>query len=103
MRPGSKVYYSRAFMGLLAGLICGLIHNPLSLVVPLPLYDAIAILVAIALYYVSILLAKHVLGVKPDDLNNPSYLKRGGIFTFIMLWLMTWTLMASFQTPLIPP
>lgn len=103
MRPGSKVYYTRALMGVLAGVLCGLLHTHLHGALPLIAYDIVAILVAVALYYASILLARHVLNVRPDDLNNPSYLRRGGIFTFIMLWLMAWTLMASFQAPLTPP
>lgn len=99
MKPGSKVYYSRALMGCLAGILCGLLSFSLRGSLPLYVIDAASIVLAVATYYASIYLAK-VLGVRAEDLNNPSYLKRGGLFTFILLWLMFWSLTA---TLLIPP
>jgi len=99
LKSGSKVYYSRALMGCLAGLLCGLLSFSLRESLSFQVIDAISIALAAVIYYVSILLAR-ALGVRAEDLNNPSYLKRGGLFTFILLWLMLWSLTA---TLLIPP
>ncbi|RLF12299.1 MAG: hypothetical protein DRJ98_00870 [Thermoprotei archaeon] len=99
MKPGSKVYYSRSLMGIMAGLVCGALDNLLASLSPY-VYDVVAIVVAAMIYYASILFARFVLNVKPDDLNNPAYLKKGGLFTFILLWLMVWSLTVSFQRPL---
>ena len=99
MKPGSKVYYLRALLGCVAGVLCGYLSFSLRGSLPFQVIDAASIALAAVVYYVSILLPR-ALGVRAEDLNNPSYLKRGGIFTFILLWLMFWSLTA---TLLIPP
>ncbi|MEM4699688.1 MAG: hypothetical protein QXT74_01900 [Candidatus Nezhaarchaeales archaeon] len=99
MRPGSKVYYLRALMGCVAGVASGLLSSSLHILAPLQVINIASIAIAFVAYYSSILLAKAV-GVRAEDLNNPSYLKRGGLFTFIFLWLASWSLTASL---LIPP
>ncbi|MCX8204337.1 MAG: hypothetical protein N3H31_01605 [Candidatus Nezhaarchaeota archaeon] len=94
MRPGSKVYYLRALLGCLAGALSGLLSFSLRGLAPSQLISLASVALAFAAYYFSIFLAKAV-GVKAEDLNNPSYLKRGGLFTFIFLWLTSWSLTAS--------
>jgi len=99
LKPGSKVYYVRALFGCLAGVLCGFLTFSLRGSLPFQAINAASILVAAAAYYASILVPR-ALGVRAEDLNNPSYLKRGGLFTFILLWLSLWSLTA---TLLIPP
>lgn len=99
MKPGSKVYYIRAVLGCVAGALSGALTFSLRGLAPLLVSNAASIAVALLAYYLSVLLAKAA-GVRAEDLNNPAYLKRGGLFTFIFLWLASWSLTASF---LIPP
>lgn len=99
MRPGSKVYYLRALLGCIAGVASGLLSSSLHALAPFHVINIASIAIAFAAYYLSILLAKAA-GVRAEDLNNPSYLKRGGLFTFVFLWLTSWSLTTSL---LIPP
>lgn len=99
MKPGSKVYYIRSALGCLAGALCGLLTSSLHGLLPFQAIDAVSVLVAAIAYYLSVLLSRAA-GVRAEDLNNPRYLKRGGLFTFILLWLMVWSLVSSLLVPL---
>jgi hypothetical protein len=101
LKPGSKVYYIRSALGCLAGALCGLLTFSLHGLLPFQVIDAASMLIAALIYYLSMLLSRAA-GVKAEDLNNPQYLKRGGLFTFILLWLMVWSLVSSLLIPWLP-
>ena len=101
MRPGTKVYATRMVFAIVAGIISAEINPILFTIQSYGLAAVlIPILIAIALYVASYYFAKDVINVKPSMLNEPSYLYKGGLFTYILIWIITWSLIASLYIPL---
>jgi len=101
MRPGSKVYATRIAFAVMAGVLSAVInptlfrtssqvaaHAAIALMVP--------ILIAVFLYVASYYFVKSVIRVSPASLNDPSYMYKGGVFTYVIVWIVTWSLAATF-------
>jgi len=101
MRPGSKVYATRIAFAIIAGVLSAMVnptlfklnsqvaaHAAIALVIP--------ILIAMFLYVASYYFAKSVVKVPPTSLNDPSYMYTGGVFTYIIVWIVAWSLTATF-------
>lgn len=96
MKPGSKVYYTRVLLG----VIVGLFSSWLYLILPVGvLRSLIPSVLAILVYLGSFYLVTRVLKVKAEDLNNPAFLKTGGLFIYFLTWLVFWSLCLTFTLP----
>jgi len=100
MRPGSKVYMTRIVFAIIAGVLSAII-NPMALEVKHHGAAAamIPVIVAVLLYLASYYFVKSVVRVPPSSLNDPSYMYKGGIFTYIIVWIVTWSLVATICCP----
>ncbi|MEM4576922.1 MAG: hypothetical protein QW701_05645 [Candidatus Nezhaarchaeales archaeon] len=100
MRPGTKVYVARIAFAILAGLLSALI-NPLYLTFQSHGVAAsvLPIIIAIFLYVASYYFVKKVIKLQQSGFNEPSYIYRGGLFTYIFMWIVTWSLVASLLHP----
>jgi len=100
MRPGSKVYTTRVVFAIIAGVLSAII-NPMALEVRH--HGVVAamtpIIVAVLLYLASYYFVKSVVRVPPPSLNDPSYMYKGGMFTYIIVWIVTWSLVATILCP----
>jgi len=101
MRPGSKVYATRIAFAIIAGVLSAMVnpmlfrlnsqiiaHSAIALMVP--------IFIAVLLYVASYHFAKSVIKVSPASLNDPSYMYKGGVFTYVIVWIVTWSFVATF-------
>jgi len=100
MRPGSKVYATRIAFAITAGLLSALI-NPMTLNVGRHGVVAamVPVLIAALLYAASYYFARSVIRVSPSSLNDPSYMYKGGAFTYVVVWIVTWSLAATLCFP----
>jgi hypothetical protein len=104
MRPGSKVYGTRIAFAIVAGVLSALINPVLFTLCSHVLAYAmmafiVPIFIAVFLYIASYYFVKSVIKVSPASLNDPSYMYKGGVFTYIIVWIVTWSLMATFCYP----
>jgi hypothetical protein len=104
MRPGSKVYATRIAFAIVAGVLSAVINPMLFVLRPqVPAHAVVAfivpMLIAMSLYMASYHFAKSVIKVSPTSLNDPSYIHKGGIFTYIIIWIVTWSLTATICCP----
>lgn len=100
MRPGTKVYMARIAFAIVAGLLSSLI-NPMYFTFQSHGVAAsiIPIIIAIFLYIASYYFVKKVFKLQQSSFNEPSYIYRGGLFTYIFIWIVTWSLVASLLHP----
>ncbi len=100
MRPGSKVYATRISFAIIAGLLSSLV-NPVALDVGRHGVVAamVPVVIATLLYAASYYFAKTVIRVSPPSLNDPSYMYKGGVFTYVVVWIVTWSLAATLCCP----
>lgn len=100
MRPGTKIYITRIIFALIAGLMSTTV-NPVLLTIQSHgvIASLLPIIIAIILYIASYHFIKLVIKVTSSMLNEPSYMYRGGLFTYILVWITTWSLIASFIQP----
>jgi uncharacterized membrane protein YdcZ (DUF606 family) len=96
MRPGSKVYATRIAFAIMAGILSAII-NPLTFKLDSHgvIASVIPIFTAAFLYIASYYFVKSVVKVQPSSLNDPTYMYKGGIFTYIIVWFVTWSLTAT--------
>ncbi len=91
---------TRIVFAIIAGVLSAII-NPMALEVKH--HGAVAvmipIIVAVLLYLASYYFVKSVVRVPPSSLNDPSYMYKGGIFTYIIVWIVTWSLAATICCP----
>jgi len=96
VKAGSKIYYTRVLLGVGVGLFSGWLY----LVLPLGLLQSlIPSILAVLVYVGSFYLITRVLRIKAEDLNNPAFLKTGGIFAYFLTWLVFWSLYLTFTLP----
>lgn len=100
MRPGTKVYASRIIFAVIAGVLSSII-NPIILKVEHHgiMASFLPILIAVLLYMASYRFVKDIIKVNPSSLNDPSYIYKGGIFTYILVWIVTWSIVATLCCP----
>jgi len=101
MRPGSKVYATRIAFAIVAGVLSAVINPTLfrldsQVVAHAAIALMVPILIAVLLYMASYHFVKSVIRVSPTSLNDPSYMYKGGIFTYVIVWIVTWSLTATF-------
>ena len=84
MRPLDQIYWFRAFLGAAAGFLSGSLGF-------LEAQPGRAIMLAIALYFVSYYVAKKVIypDVPPQEVKK---LAINGVGSFVMLFLFSWTI-----------
>lgn len=104
MRPGSKVYTTRIAFAITAGVLSAVINPMLFTLSSHVLAHAMIafvapMFIALFLYIASYHFAKSVIKVSPTSLNDPSYMYKGGIFTYIIVWIVTWSLAATICHP----
>ncbi|RLF21605.1 MAG: hypothetical protein DRJ68_03075 [Thermoprotei archaeon] len=97
MRPGTKIYVARITFALIAGLLSATV-TPLCMPFSIPVVIA-PVAVAAVLYVASYYFVRDVIKITPSMLNEKSYMYRGGLFTYILIWLIVWTLVASLYNP----
>ncbi|MHC1600983.1 MAG: hypothetical protein ACXQTI_08985 [Candidatus Nezhaarchaeales archaeon] len=100
MRPGTKIYITRIVFAVMAGLISAII-NPILFTTQsygLPA-SLLPVIIAAMLYIASYYFVKLVIKIAPSALNEPSYIYKGGLFTYILIWIITWSLIASLCCP----
>ena len=102
MRPGTKVYITRIMFAVIAGSISAII-NPISFTIESHgiFASLLPVIIAAMLYMASYYFVKVVVKVPPSTLNEPSYIYKGGLFTYILIWIITWSLIASLCCPLL--
>lgn len=100
MRPGTKVYMTRIIFAIIAGVLSAVI-NPITLNLQHHGLTAslLPVLMAVLLYVASYYFIRDVIKVNPSSLNDPSYLYKGGIFTYIFVWIVTWSIAATLCCP----
>ncbi|MEM0217295.1 MAG: hypothetical protein QXM73_00895 [Candidatus Nezhaarchaeales archaeon] len=100
MRPGTKIYIVRIVFAIVAGVISALI-NPMLL--NLSHHGIVAsllpVLIATFLYITSYYFIRALIKINPSSLNEPSYMYKGGVLTYIFIWLVTWSIIATFCFP----
>jgi hypothetical protein len=101
MRPGSKVYATRIAFAMIAGVLSTTINPMLfrlnsQVVAHVVIALMVPILIAVFLYVASYYFVKSVIKIPSSSLNDPSYMYKGGIFTYIIVWIVTWSLTATF-------
>ncbi|MEM4467543.1 MAG: DMT family transporter [Candidatus Nezhaarchaeales archaeon] len=90
----------RIIFAIVAGMLSALI-NPMLL--NLSHHGVIAsflpVLIAILLYIVSYYFVRDLIKISPSSLNEPSYMYKGGALTYIFVWLVTWSIIATLCFP----
>lgn len=100
MRPGTKVYMVRIVFAVMAGLLSTIINPVLfNLQYHGIVASLLPIIIAIFLYVTSYYFAKNIVKVDSSSLNDPSYMYKGGIFTYIFVWIVTWSIAATLCYP----
>ncbi|MDI9619763.1 MAG: hypothetical protein QFX33_02975 [Candidatus Nezhaarchaeota archaeon] len=100
MRPGTKIYVARVLFGIVAGITSALVNPSLLTMQSHGIVSSfIPILIATALYVASYYFVKRCLRAAISSLNEASYSYRGGLFTYILLWILTWSLLATLLFP----
>lgn len=90
LKPTDKIFWSRALMGIFAGLLAGL----LGFITPnINAYRGI--LIAVAFYALTYYLSRYVLAKDLPKEQSHKYVTLG-IGSFIMLFLFTWILYNTF-------
>jgi len=100
MRPGTKIYLTRIIFAIMAGLISAAINPTLFTTQRYGLpASLLPVIVAAMLYMASYYFVKAVIKIAPSSLDEPSYIYKGGLFTYILIWIITWSLVASLFYP----
>ena len=89
--PGGKIYLFRALLAIAAGVVSGIVCG-------YPPNVAIGFLILVVFYAISIHVAKKI--ILKDNLgllSSPRKLYTICIFTYVLLWMVTWTLVYNFQ------
>ncbi|HJR85698.1 MAG TPA: hypothetical protein VJ772_10080 [Nitrososphaeraceae archaeon] len=81
-----KIYYARAFLGVICGVVLGIIFSTYQLPGVVPGSVGIIILLALLFYVISYVVAKRIgLGLRTEDRKKVS---TNGVFPFIFLLIM---------------
>lgn len=93
MKPDTKIYILRGIFGLITAIIC----------VIMDLRDFPGIMFGLAMYILTIPIIRNVLKIKASNLTAPEQIYLNGLAPYLAIWIITWTIVYTFQIPHLKP
>ncbi|TFG28734.1 hypothetical protein EU527_16890 [Candidatus Thorarchaeota archaeon] len=90
--PNDQQYYVKIFFALITALVCG-IGGPAFV-------GTRGVLLGFLVYILSLYVIRYLLEVEPSQLGGMQKMITNSLFSYLMLWVVVWTLLYAFSIPL---
>ena len=89
--PNDQQYYVKVFFALVTALICGLGGQSFA--------GTRGVLFGFLVYILSLYVIRYLLDVEPSELGGMQKMITNSLFSYLMLWVVVWTLLYAFSIP----
>ncbi|MFX1483104.1 MAG: hypothetical protein ACFFCP_07930 [Promethearchaeota archaeon] len=89
--PNDQQYYVKIFLALLSALICGLSGQAFA--------GTRGVLFGFLMYVLSLFVIRYLLDIEPEKLGGTQKMITNSLPSFLMVWIVFWTLIYAFMIP----
>jgi len=89
--PNDQQYYVKIFFALVTAIICGLGGQAFA--------GTRGVLFGFLVYILSLYVIRYLLEVDPSQLGGMQKMITNSLFSYLMLWVVVWTLLYAFSIP----
>ena len=89
--PNDQQYYVKIFMAIVSGLVCGFGG--------LAFAGTRGVLFGFLMYGLSLFVIRYLLDLEPEELGGVQKMITNSLVSFLMLWIVLWTLIYAFMIP----
>ncbi|MFW9813102.1 MAG: hypothetical protein ACFFF9_11650 [Candidatus Thorarchaeota archaeon] len=89
--PNDQQYYVKIFLAIVSGLVCGLGG--------LTFAGTRGVLFGFLMYVLSLFIIRYLLEIELEKLGGTQKMITNSLVSFLMLWIVLWTLIYAFMIP----
>jgi hypothetical protein len=89
--PNDQQYYVKIFMAMVSAVTCGLMG--------LSFAGTRGVLFGFLMYVLSLFIIRYLLDIEPETLGGTQKMITNSLPSFLMLWIVFWTLIYAFVIP----
>ena len=89
--PNDQQYYVKMFFAIIAAIVCGFGGQAFA--------GTRGVLFGFLIYILSLYVIRYLLDVDPSELGGLQKMITNSLFSYLMLWVVLWTLMYAFSIP----
>ncbi len=89
--PNDQQYYVKIFLALVSALVCGFGGQSFA--------GTRGVLFGFLMYILSLFVIRYLLEIEPDKLGGTQKMITNSLPSFLMLWVVIWTLIYAFMIP----
>ncbi len=89
--PNDQQYYVKIFFAFIAAIVCGIGGQAFA--------GTRGVLFGFLVYILSLYTIRYLLEVEPSELGGVQKMVTNSLFSYLMLWVVIWTLLYAFSIP----
>jgi hypothetical protein len=89
--PNDQQYYVKMFFAIISALICGIGGQVFA--------GTRGIMLGFLIYILSLYVIRYLLDVEPEKLGGMQKMITNSLFSYLMLWVVLWTIIYGFSIP----
>ncbi|MFW9957820.1 MAG: hypothetical protein ACFFCT_07105 [Candidatus Odinarchaeota archaeon] len=89
--PNNQQYYVKMFFAIISALICGLGGQVFA--------GTRGVMLGFLIYILSLFVIRYLLDIEPAKLGGMQKMITNSLFSYMMLWVVIWTILYSFSIP----
>jgi hypothetical protein len=89
--PNDQQYYVKMFFALISALICGIGGQIFA--------GTRGVMFGFLMYIISLFVIRYLLDVEPEKLGGLQKMITNSLFSYLMLWVVIWTIIYAFNIP----
>ena len=89
--PNDQQYYVKIFFAIIAAIVCGIGGQAFA--------GTRGVLFGFLVYVLSLYVIRYLLDVEPSELGGMQKMITNSLFSYLMLWVVLWTLLYAFSIP----
>jgi len=89
--PNDQQYYVKMFFAIIAAILCGFGGQVFA--------GTRGVLLGFLIYILSLYVIRYLLEIDPSELGGLQKMITNSLFSYLMLWVVLWTLLYAFSIP----